>query len=223
MKELVLEFRLSGTHLPKEVLDHSQVLHLLKFDTDGYLMICKMPRETWISEANSFPTGGPRHLIVRAIGEQGVDNVLLEVSGLWLGESDRRSSDRSRTFEFFKSLEKLPLYQLKPPTIESNSIRVFVVANSSEIQRLLNALKTTSINFKVVKLDKFVGRTDSPLLELTSQQARVLRLAQTMGYYDIPRKTKTEDLARILGMDKGTVGDHLRRAEKHVFENLLTQ
>jgi len=43
-----------------------------------------------------------------------------------------------------------------------------------------------------------------------------------MGYYDVPKKARVEDIARLLGMDKGTVGEHLRRAEKHVFDHLLS-
>jgi len=38
-----------------------------------------------------------------------------------------------------------------------------------------------------------------------------------MGYYDIPRKTSTEELARVMGMEKATAGEHLRRGEKKVF------
>jgi HTH DNA binding domain len=181
-----------------------------------------MQKEIWNEKRKSFPTGGPRKLVVKAIGAQDGDNVLLEVSGLWVAEEERRTPNRSKTFDFFKSLEKLPLYQLKPPTIEGNSIRLYAVAENSEIKQLLEGLKSRGVSFKIVKLDKFEGGADSPLLQLTFQQSRILRLAQTMGYYDIPRKTKTEDIAKILGMDKGTVGDHLRRAEKHVFESLLS-
>lgn len=43
-----------------------------------------------------------------------------------------------------------------------------------------------------------------------------------MGYYEIPRRTSTQDLAKMLEMDKATVGEHLRRAEKNVFDKLIT-
>jgi predicted DNA binding protein len=42
-----------------------------------------------------------------------------------------------------------------------------------------------------------------------------------LGYYEIPRRQKTEDLARILDMDTATIGEHIRRAEKHVFDELF--
>jgi DNA-binding CsgD family transcriptional regulator len=221
MKELVFELRLSGAHLPKPILDHSQVLHLLRFDTDGYLMICKMPRRIWEDRKGEFPTGGPRRLVAKVIGDSSGDDVLLQVSGLWISEHERQSPEQSRSFEFFKSLERLPVYQLKPPTIEGNSIRIFAVGESSDLRKLLKGLEEVGQPFKVIKLDHYAARGDSPLLSLTLQQSRVLRLAQTLGYYDVPRRKSTQDLARILGMDKGTVGDHLRRAEKHVFDSLL--
>ena len=36
------------------------------------------------------------------------------------------------------------------------------------------------------------------------------------------KNEQTEGLAKILGMDTATVGEHLRRAEKHVFDGLLS-
>jgi predicted DNA binding protein len=42
-----------------------------------------------------------------------------------------------------------------------------------------------------------------------------------MGYYDVPKRTGVEEIAQLLGKDKGTVGEQLRRAEKHVFNRLL--
>ena len=220
LKELVFEMPLRGTHFPKAVLDHAQVLHLLRFDTEGYLIICKMPRRLWVWKRKEFPRGGPRNLVVKAIGEYG-DDVLVQVSGSWLGKEEKHSPEGSRSFEFFKSLERLPLYQLKPPTVVGNTIRVSMVGENSELKRLLEGLDEAGQPFKIISLGNFTGKADSPLLSLTLQQSRVLRLAQTMGYYDIPRRSSTQDLAHILGMDKGTVGDHLRRAEKHIFMSLL--
>jgi len=222
MRELIFEIPITGTHAPKEILENSQVLHLLRFGTEGYLMICKMSKQLWDAKKKTFHTGGPRKLVVKNLGSHSGDSVLLQVSGLWLGESERRDPKLYKAFEFFTSMEKSPLYALKPPTIDGNLVRMSAVAEESTIKWLLTGLKEMNIRFKINHLGDFKPRNESALLQLTMQQSRILRLAHTMGYYDIPRRTSTEGLARILGMDKGTVGDHLRRAEKHVFDDLLT-
>jgi predicted DNA binding protein len=47
-------------------------------------------------------------------------------------------------------------------------------------------------------------------------------LAYVEGYYNVPRKISTEQLANLLGMEKGNVGEHLRRAEKNLMDFLMT-
>jgi predicted DNA binding protein len=83
-------------------------------------------------------------------------------------------------------------------------------------------MKHAGIPFEVASLGSSRAREESPLGDLTARQAEVLRLAHSMGYYDVPKKVGIEDIAHMLGKDKGTVGEHLRRAEKHVFDQLLT-
>jgi predicted DNA binding protein len=55
-------------------------------------------------------------------------------------------------------------------------------------------------------------------MDAMSYVAGVLRLAHGMGYYNDPWRIGTWELARILKMDKGTAGDRIRRAEKHVMD-----
>jgi predicted DNA binding protein len=51
---------------------------------------------------------------------------------------------------------------------------------------------------------------------------RILRLAYVGGYYCVPRKISTEQLANLLKMEKGNVGEHLRRTEKNIMGFLMT-
>ena len=48
------------------------------------------------------------------------------------------------------------------------------------------------------------------------------RLAYVEGYYDVSRKISPEELAKLLKVEKGTVGEHLRRAEKNIIDFLMT-
>jgi predicted DNA binding protein len=82
-------------------------------------------------------------------------------------------------------------------------------------------MKHVGINFRTAGLGLTKAHKKSPLANLTTRQAHILRLAYSLGYYDIPKKAMVEDVARLLGLDKGTAGEHLQRADKHVFDRLL--
>ena len=50
--------------------------------------------------------------------------------------------------------------------------------------------------------------------ELTSRQREVFTVAHERGYYEIPRGTTTAEIADVVGVDRRTAEEHLRRAEK---------
>jgi predicted DNA binding protein len=82
-------------------------------------------------------------------------------------------------------------------------------------------LGRAGVQYKIVRASRPKVRQGSVLDVLTARQRDTLRLAHTMGYYDVPRRARVEDIAKALGMEKGTVGRHLRRAEKHVIDWLI--
>jgi hypothetical protein len=202
------------------LLERVQVLHLLRLDTKGYLLICRMSNLEWSTYRKSLPPIRLRKMSVKLLGKEKSGNALLQVEGLWLGVHERRDP---QAFEFFRAMEKAPLFGLGNPTIDAKAIRFSIVAESRKIKELLNGLEKFDVAYKVHNLSRLRARNQSLLNDLTTQQTRVLRLAHTLGYYEIPRRQRTEDLARILDMDTATVGEHLRRAEKHVFDELLGQ
>lgn len=62
---------------------------------------------------------------------------------------------------------------------------------------------------------------DDLFLSLTERQRTVLRAAVAQGYYDDPRGATHEDVAAAVGVSPSTVGEHLRKAERRVFEQLV--
>lgn len=65
----------------------------------------------------------------------------------------------------------------------------------------------------------------SPTLEisdgLTDRQSAVLRAAYYSGFFEWPRTVSGEDVARSLDIAPPTFHQHLRKAEKHVFDALV--
>lgn len=224
MQELVFEIPLSVTKsdFPIELLRRAQILHMLKFDSSGYLFICKMPVREWESYRSTTPQLSSRKISLKPL-ERMSGGVLLQVAGQWFEKGAQMDARQLKEMEFFRAMERSSYYGLGTPAIRGNAIRFSVVTEEEKIKTLLNGLEQLNIPHMVNKLGRLRGHSESLLGELTLQQTRVLRLAHTMGYYDIPRRANTADLARVLRMDKATVGEHLRRAEKNVFDKLIGQ
>jgi DNA-binding MarR family transcriptional regulator len=233
MQELAFEIpigRQNDGELPSDLLERARISYVLKFDSDGYLFICKMSAEDWEDyrmaknkrrrTIGSGSQSAHRKFSVKVLGRKAAE-LSLQVSGGWFDKNDLRNPRSLRSLEFYRSVENSRMYALAPPSISEGAIRFRVAAEPPEISKLLNGLQELNVPYKVNRRSPLSARGQSLVSELTLQQSRILRCAHTMGYYEIPRRTNTEGLAKVLGMDKATVGEHLRRAEKHVFDGLL--
>jgi response regulator of citrate/malate metabolism len=63
----------------------------------------------------------------------------------------------------------------------------------------------------------------SPLASLTDKQESVLRQAYFRGYFERPRQVSASELAQTLGIARATMTQHLRAAQRKVFDELLDE
>ncbi|WP_323674536.1 helix-turn-helix domain-containing protein [Halorubellus sp. PRR65] len=56
---------------------------------------------------------------------------------------------------------------------------------------------------------------------LTERQREVISVAGEIGYFDVPRKATLTDVADVVGVEKSTAGEHLRRGMSHVADVLV--
>lgn len=56
---------------------------------------------------------------------------------------------------------------------------------------------------------------------LTDRQREILQSAVDIGYYEVPRRATYEDVAAELDIAAGTVGEHLRKIEAVVLQEVL--
>jgi hypothetical protein len=223
LRELVFDIPLGDSHdddFPMNLLQHAQVLHVLRLESRGFTLICRVaPKDSAPFQESLRHINRKQVQVVRLNRERsGAD--LFQVLGHF--KRDPRDPELSRAWRFFESIEKAPIYGLGNPRIEGKTLKVSVLADENNIKRLLTGMREVKVPYKIVRLGKLKEDAQTPIGALTWQQQRVIRLAHTLGYYDIPRRASTEDLAKVLKMDKGTVGEHLRRAEKNVFDTLLS-
>lgn len=62
---------------------------------------------------------------------------------------------------------------------------------------------------------------NSDMPDFSKRQREAITRAFEMGYYQIPRETTTEEIAGKLEINRRTLEEHLRRAEKKAVESLL--
>ncbi|WP_435362079.1 helix-turn-helix domain-containing protein [Haloarchaeobius sp. DFWS5] len=62
---------------------------------------------------------------------------------------------------------------------------------------------------------------DAVLPDLSDRQREILLAAHEAGYYEIPRETATTEIAAVFGIDRRTVEEHLRIAERKLFDSLV--
>ncbi|GAA0521123.1 helix-turn-helix domain-containing protein [Halorubrum aquaticum] len=56
---------------------------------------------------------------------------------------------------------------------------------------------------------------------ITSRQEEILETAVDLGYYNEPRQASLEDISEVVGITPGTVGEHLRKVEERVFNEII--
>ena len=227
LRELTFEVPIakeSQTSPLTEALKHIRVVQVLEFRSEGFVLICRGTREESELFRKSISGRPPYNVSAAVVNREKSGAEVLLVSGKWLAgvKNERLDRRQARELEFFRAMEKAPFYNLERPTFEGGKLRVSIIADETLIKKLLSGLQRVEVPFEILRIGPPKAQTASALNTLTAKQGGILRLAHTMGYYDIPRRTSTEDLARLLKMDKGTVGEHLRRAEKHLVDGLLS-
>jgi predicted DNA binding protein len=77
------------------------------------------------------------------------------------------------------------------------------------------------MEYKVLSVSDARFEPNSPLSMLTPTQRKTLLTAFDGGYYDLPRRIDSSHIAGKLGLDKSTVAEHLRKAERSVMKQVI--
>jgi hypothetical protein len=227
MRELTFEVQIdenSETSFLIKALRHLDILNVLEFRSQGFLLLCRGSHEESELFRESLSSDDSHNITVKILNREKSGSEIMLLSGRWLisKHAGKRYRRRAVELKFFKAMEKAPIYSLGNPKFREGKLQVSIIAHEKMIKRLLDGLDQIKVPYKVLRLGRPKAGSDSVLSSLTGKQTSILRLAHAMGYYDVPKRTRTDDLAHVLRMDKGTVGEHLRRAEKHVFDGLLS-
>lgn len=112
-------------------------------------------------------------------------------------------------------------YQSPPFELTPTSWRKTLVGSGTQIRRSLRRFEEAGLKFKIVWSGEAKFGPSALLSALTQGQRKTLSVAHDVGYFDFPRRVGSAELSKALGLSKSTVSEHLRRAEKSVFDQVL--
>lgn len=225
MKAITVDIPLeaiSGYVLPPRLLDSAAMIRFLRLDSNGFLFTCRIEEEEDLKEIRNVIRSFYEHVHISRVGIGSDGDVIIRVSGTWWHDLEPRGKSSTTAYSKFKALEKCQCYFMRSPEVHDKRLRISLTGSPKDIRDLQKTFKSIDVPYKVAMLSDVKEGDFTPLGQLTATQARVLRLAYAQGYYDVPRRTSTDDLAGMLQMDKGTVGRHLRRAERNLLNSILT-
>jgi DNA-binding CsgD family transcriptional regulator len=122
-----------------------------------------------------------------------------------------------------KDIKEPKMLMTRPPDfLDVDRMKVEMIGKEDEIKKLVHyANKWGDNSFKILGLTSIDAKGESLLSKLTSRQRQILLTGYALGYYDVPRRISSDDLSRHLNVDKSTIVEHLRKAERKLIGNII--
>lgn len=123
-----------------------------------------------------------------------------------------------------KDIKEPKMLMARPPDfLDVDRMKVEMIGKEDEIKKLVHyANKWGDNSFKILGLTSIDAKGESLLSKLTTRQRQMLLTAYALGYYDVPRRISSDDLSRHLSVDKSTIVEHLRKAERKLIGGIIT-
>ncbi|UCH88925.1 MAG: helix-turn-helix domain-containing protein [Thermoplasmata archaeon] len=131
-----------------------------------------------------------------------------------------KSHEPEETMDEYKKFD-LDLIYSTPFIISTEKHTYSVIGDQKSLVRFIDLIKPRASEIINMSFKRAAYQKHDILTVLTDKQKEVLIAARKHGYYKYPRKIKSEDLAKKIGISKGTTVEHLRKAEERLIENIL--
>jgi DNA-binding CsgD family transcriptional regulator len=124
-----------------------------------------------------------------------------------------------------KDIKPPKMLMARPPDfLDVDRMKVEMIGKENEIKKLLHYTNKWGDNsFKILGLTSIDTKGASLLSKLTPRQRQMLLTAYALGYYDVPRRISSDELSRHLKVDKSTIVEHLRKAERKLIGSIIAE
>jgi hypothetical protein len=124
-----------------------------------------------------------------------------------------------------KDIKPPKMLMARPPDfLDVDRMKVEMIGKENEIKKLLHYTNKWGDNsFKILGLTSIDTKGASLLSKLTPRQRQMLLTAYALGYYDVPRRISSDELSKHLKVDKSTIVEHLRKAERRLIGSIIAE
>lgn len=106
------------------------------------------------------------------------------------------------------------------PTVVDRGLLLSLVGSQETIRDVLRNFEAAGVVPDLHRLGDYEGG-EQTLEALTDRQLELIQTAYELGCYDAPREATIDDVAAEVGVDGGTVSEHLQRAERNILSQQL--
>jgi hypothetical protein len=216
MRRVTMEFdyqkawkQIFGSNSEKvEVLE---ALRCFKCDTQGLAIICRLRLKDRNMNIQDLLLGKGLLTNIEILYKEKDDSLVVFIEG------------RSCVPKPPKDIKQPKMLMARPPDfLDVDRMKVEMIGKENEIKKLLHyANKWGDNSFKILGLTSIDTKGESLLSKLTPRQRQMLLAAYALGYYDVPRRISSDDLSMHLNVDKSTIVEHLRKAEKKLIAGII--
>ncbi|MFC7132521.1 MULTISPECIES: helix-turn-helix domain-containing protein [Salinibaculum] len=147
------------------------------------------------------------------------DFSIVEDDGWWYSYTHFEPNDVNR--EMLELQYESQLAMETPIEVEPDGSFVLTLVGPLEAFREATPGETEGYEVEVLETGEHAPELGDLFLSLTERQREVLETAVDLGYYENPRRATHEDVAARVDASPSTVGEHLRKIESRVFDELV--
>jgi DNA-binding CsgD family transcriptional regulator len=194
-----------------EKVEVLEALRCFKCDTQGLAIICRLRLKDRNMNIQDLLMGKGLLTNIELLYKEKDDSLVVFIEG------------RSCVPKPPKDIKQPKMLMARPPDfLDVDRMKVEMVGKENEIKKLLHyANKWGDNSFKILGLTSIDAKGESLLSKLTPRQRQMLLAAYALGYYDVPRRISSDDLSMHLDLDKSTVVEHLRKAERKLIGAII--
>jgi DNA-binding CsgD family transcriptional regulator len=189
-----------------------EALRCFKCDTQGLAIICKIKLKERDMNVEDLLDGKGLLTNIELLYKEKDDSLVVFIEGASCVPKPQEGI-------------KLPkMLMARPPDfLDVDRMKVEMIGKENEIKKLLHYTnKWGDSSFKILGLTSIDTKGGESLLsKLTLRQRQMLLTAYALGYYDVPRRISSDELSRHLNVDKSTVVEHLRKAERKLIGSII--
>jgi DNA-binding CsgD family transcriptional regulator len=196
-----------------EKVEVLEALRCFKCDAEGLAIICRLRLKDRNMNIEDLLMGNGLLTNVELLYKEKDGSLVVFIEG------------RSVVPKLSKDIKPPKMLMTRPPDfLDVDRMKVEMIGKEDEIKKLLHYTnKWAGNSFKILGLTSIDTKGESLLSKLTARQRQMLLTAFALGYYDVPRRISSDDLSRHLNIDKSTIVEHLRKAERKLIGSIIAE